>query len=78
MLFVYMWCAWIVGCGTMAVASAVWRRHKARSQRIEELEAENRHQRSVLEFYENIAEGGNCSVQLRGIKHETVRRTRIG
>ena len=40
MLFVYMWCAWIVGCGTMAVASAVWRRHKARSQRIEELEAE--------------------------------------
>lgn len=78
MFFVYLWIAWLVGCGMMALASALWRRHKARSQRIEELEAENRHQRSILEFYENIAEGGNCSVQLHGIKHDIIRRTRVG
>ncbi len=78
MFVIYLWAAWLIGCGMMALASALWRRHKARSQRIEELEAENRHQRSVLEFYENIAEGDNCSVRLRGIKHDTIRRTRIG
>ena len=79
MFFVYLWIAWLVGCGMMALASALWRRHKARSQKIEELEAENRHQRSILEFYENIAESDNCSVaQLHGIKHDIIRRTRVG
>ena len=79
MFFIYLWVAWLAGCGMMAVASALWRRHKARSQRIEEREAENRHQRSVLEFYENIAEGDNYAVtQLQGVKSDIIRRTRIG
>lgn len=79
MLVIYLWIAWLAGCGVMALASALWSRHNARSQRIEELEAENRHQRSVLEFYENIAEGDNCPVtQLHGIKSDVIRRTRIG
>lgn len=79
MFFIYLWIAWLAGCGAMALASALWRRHKARSQRIDKLEAENRHQRSVLEFYENIAESNNSSVtQLNGIKSDVIRRPRIG
>lgn len=80
MFFIYLWFAWLIGCGMMALGSALWRRHKARSQRIEELEAEIRHQRSMLEFYEHIAECDNSSNQIADelIRRDIVRRTRVG
>ncbi len=92
MFFVYMWCAWIVGCGTMAAISTVVHKHRARSEKIVRLKKENRHLKTVLEFYENIAEcevGGQKSGSVirtvddhcpynASTKHDLVKRIRIG
>lgn len=59
MLFIVFFTAWILSSAVMAGAEWLWRWHKARSQKIRELERENRRLNTVLDFYENINEFNN-------------------
>ena len=56
MLFIAFYISWMLGGCMVAVGEWLWRRHKARSQKIRELEKENRRLNTVLDFYENIHE----------------------
>lgn len=59
MFLIYLWGAWIVGCGTWALISGLWRNHKRRSERMEELEKENRNLKRTVELLENEKEISN-------------------
>ena len=56
MFFVYLWLAWMVGCGCMAMLSAIIRKRRERNREFVRLNKENRRLKTVLEFYENVNE----------------------
>ncbi len=54
MPLIYLCAAWISGYAFAMFVKYILRRFKKRSRYIKELEQENRHLNSVVEFYENI------------------------
>jgi hypothetical protein len=57
MLFIVFFVSWMGTCALMAGIEWLWKRHKARTQKIIRLERENRRLNTVLDFYENISAG---------------------